>query len=130
MSEDYEVGYGKPPKSGQFKPGQSGNKKGRPKGRKNFHTILEEVASKKVVIKENDKITKMDKRTAAATTAMNMAAKGNLKAFALVTPLLIQQDERNKQKDLLNARTSVEDKEILEILSKNYVKEEEERSND
>lgn len=27
---DYEVGYGKPPKSGQFKKGQSGNPRGRP----------------------------------------------------------------------------------------------------
>jgi len=32
---NYEVGYGKPPKSGQFKPGQSGNSKGRPKKPKN-----------------------------------------------------------------------------------------------
>lgn len=30
MSDDYEVGYGKPPQSGQFKKGQSGNRKGRP----------------------------------------------------------------------------------------------------
>lgn len=29
MSGDYEVGYGKPPKSGQFQKGQSGNPKGR-----------------------------------------------------------------------------------------------------
>jgi hypothetical protein len=28
---DYEVGYGKPPKKNQFKPGTSGNPKGRPK---------------------------------------------------------------------------------------------------
>jgi hypothetical protein len=28
---DYDVGYGKPPKSGRFKPGVSGNPKGRPK---------------------------------------------------------------------------------------------------
>jgi len=39
--DDYEVGYGKPPKHGQFKPGQSGNPKGRPKGRKNFPVLLE-----------------------------------------------------------------------------------------
>lgn len=36
MSKDnYDVGYGKPPKSGQFKLGQSGNPKGRPKKSKN-----------------------------------------------------------------------------------------------
>ena len=28
---DYEVGYGKPPKSRRFQPGVSGNPKGRPK---------------------------------------------------------------------------------------------------
>lgn len=32
--KDYEVGYGKPPKATQFKPGQSGHPQGRPKKRK------------------------------------------------------------------------------------------------
>ncbi|MEL7481375.1 MAG: DUF5681 domain-containing protein [Pseudomonadota bacterium] len=31
MPKEYQVGYGKPPKSGQFKKGQSGNRDGRPK---------------------------------------------------------------------------------------------------
>jgi len=31
MSE-YKIGYGKPPKSSQFKRGKSGNPKGRPRG--------------------------------------------------------------------------------------------------
>ncbi len=33
MAESYDVGYGKPPKSGQWKKGQSGNPQGRPKNR-------------------------------------------------------------------------------------------------
>lgn len=49
----YEVGYGKPPKSGQFKEGQSGNSKGRPKGRKSMRTIVNEVMSCKVALKKN-----------------------------------------------------------------------------
>lgn len=31
MANDYEVGYGKPPKENRFKPGQSGNPRGRPR---------------------------------------------------------------------------------------------------
>jgi hypothetical protein len=33
MTDDYEVGYKKPPKATQFKPGQSGNPAGRPKSK-------------------------------------------------------------------------------------------------
>ena len=36
------VGYGRPPVNRQFKPGQSGNPRGRPKGSKNFPTMFAE----------------------------------------------------------------------------------------
>jgi hypothetical protein len=49
MSKDetpYEVGYGKPPASGKFAKGQSGNPKGRSKGSKHFASVvLQEAAS-------------------------------------------------------------------------------------
>ena len=31
MAKEYDVGYGKPPNHSKFKPGQSGNLRGRPK---------------------------------------------------------------------------------------------------
>lgn len=45
-SNEYEVGYGKPPKKHQFKPGYSGNKKGRPKGSLNVFTEIEKMRKK------------------------------------------------------------------------------------
>ena len=53
MANDYEVGYGKPPKHTQFKKGQSGNSKGRPKGRKNMRTIVNDILNRTVTIREN-----------------------------------------------------------------------------
>ena len=42
---DEDVGYGKPPKANQFKPGKSGNPKGRPKGARSEATMLVELLS-------------------------------------------------------------------------------------
>ena len=42
------VGYGKPPSEHTWKPGQSGNPKGRPKGSKNKSTILREIFQRKI----------------------------------------------------------------------------------
>ena len=52
---DYEVGYKKPPKDTQFKPGQSGNPLGRPKGTKNLKTDLMEELGQKIVVREGDR---------------------------------------------------------------------------
>jgi hypothetical protein len=48
-----DVGYGRPPIEHQFKPGQSGNKRGRPKGSKNEATIIKEILSRKVKMTQN-----------------------------------------------------------------------------
>ena len=38
---EYEVGYKKPPEHSRWKPGQSGNPKGRPKKVKDFEKLLD-----------------------------------------------------------------------------------------
>ena len=49
---EYEVGYKKPPQHTRFKPGQSGNRHGRPAGSKNLATIVREALDAKVVVSE------------------------------------------------------------------------------
>ena len=51
----YEIGYRRPPKSGQFKKGKSGNPKGRPTGSGNFLTLLEQELEQKISVNENGK---------------------------------------------------------------------------
>lgn len=54
---NYEVGYGKPPKSSQFKPGISGNRKGRPKrGPPDFARAILDVLNAPIEYREGDKV--------------------------------------------------------------------------
>jgi hypothetical protein len=49
---DYEVGYDRPPARTQFKPGQSGNPQGRPRGSRNTRPTLSEERIKSLIIDE------------------------------------------------------------------------------
>ena len=61
---DYEIGYGRPPKSTRFKPGQSGNTKGRPKGSTNLENLLNKALDVKVTIETPTGTKRITKREA------------------------------------------------------------------
>ena len=81
---DYPVGYKKPPRASQFKPGQSGNAKGRPKGAKNFRTAIEAELDTRIVATENGKRLKITKRVAVAKQLVNKAVSGDPKAIPVL----------------------------------------------
>jgi hypothetical protein len=91
----YEVGFGKPPRSTQFKPGQSGNPNGRPRGAKNFATAIEQELDTRVTVTENGRRRRISKREVIAKHLVNKAAGGDLKAI----PLLLN-EARARQSDL------------------------------
>ena len=90
--EDAGVGYGRPPKHTRFKPGQSGNPKGRPKGTKNMKTDLKEELGEKIVIREGDRTQKISKQRAVVKGIVNRTLKGDARAanllFSMMTRLI------------------------------------------
>jgi hypothetical protein len=91
----YEVGFRKPPKNGQFKKGQSGNRKGRPKGSLNLATVLERTLREKVVTRENGRRTVKTKFEAAISQLTNKAVSGDGHAIRLLCQLLKYAEERS-----------------------------------
>ena len=77
----YDVGYKKPPKAGQFQPGQSGNPKGRPSGTKNLATDLQEELSAKIIVIEGNKETLISKQRALIKALSTKALKGDIRAM-------------------------------------------------
>ncbi len=80
----YRVGFGKPPRTSRFKPGESGNKKGRPKGSKNFATVISDELDDRVPISENGRRRKISKREVMIKQVVNKAAGGDLKAVQTI----------------------------------------------
>ena len=78
----YEVGYCRPPQHTRFKPGHSGNPKGRPKGTKNLKTDLMEELAERINVSEGGKPKKLSKQRALVKSLTAKAIKGDARASA------------------------------------------------
>jgi hypothetical protein len=110
---DYDVGYRKPPKSGQFKPGESGNPRGRKKREPTITDRLQKELGRKVPITEHGKKKSVSKLDLIFMTLTNQAAKGDLKAASMIISLLNSQAAETSP-DLNTDVMNPEDLAILE----------------
>lgn len=85
---DYEVGYGKPPKSGQFPPGTTGNPSGRPKKPKNtLEAVARKVLEEEVDVVVDGRRVRITKLALAIKQQLNEAAKGDRHALMYIAKL-------------------------------------------
>src|SRR5262249_3318409 len=80
--KDKMVGYGRPPAATRFQKGQSGNPKGRPKGRKSVGKILRDALHRTIEVREADRVRTMSKIEAVIEVTLNKALKGDHSSFA------------------------------------------------
>lgn len=71
------VGRGRPPVHSRFKPGQSGNPRGRPKRSRNIAILFEEELLKSVIVTENGKSKRISKGELMVKQLVNKAAGPN-----------------------------------------------------
>jgi hypothetical protein len=108
-----EVGYARPPKEHRFKPGRSGNPKGRPKGAKNEETILNNLLNRKIDIREGGRSRKITVLEAVLLKFAEDALRGNPKAATF----LLNRYRPTESNEVSPDEMSREDQEILDAFA-------------
>lgn len=85
--KDYSVGYGRPPESGRFRPGTSGNPKGRKKGARSISDQLERLLFSKIQVAENGVTKYLSYQEIILRKLVNNAAKGDIKSMECILRL-------------------------------------------
>ena len=109
----YAVGYGRPPTSSQFQPGQSGNPAGRPSGVRNASSMARDALERTINVKVKRAWRKMTVRKAAYLRLAERAVAGDAKALDYL--LSLESEEHPSGPDQAETeRSAAEDLVILQ----------------
>lgn len=78
------VGYGRPPREHQFRRGESGNPRGRPRGAKNESTILRGIMQRKIKNRSSESVRTISVLEGILLRITDDALKGNVKSAAFL----------------------------------------------
>src|SRR3979411_2259082 len=78
------VGYKRPPMHTRFKPGQSGNPSGRPKGSQNLQTLFKKILNEQISLREGLRVRKVSKAEAVLRGLVIGALKGEARSVDTV----------------------------------------------
>lgn len=114
-----EVGYCRPPKQHQFKPGHSGNRKGRRKRPPTTYSILSKILEERVQITLDGKRKRVTKQEARFLALFAKAAAGNLRASAEIErQMLLFAPELAKRARQKNEQTPEQMQAVAEALGR------------
>jgi len=116
MSDDYVVGYGKPPVHTRFKPGLTGNPQGRPKGSKNLKTDLIEELSEMMKVTEGGQERQISKQRALIKAQVARGIKGDDRAAAKIFDLYLKVFGIEDAADNAEVPLSSEEREVIKTL--------------
>jgi hypothetical protein len=88
QAQDYQVGYRRPPVETRFRPGASGNPRGRPKGLRSLAAVVAATLGERVVVTENGRRKHISKLQAAVKQLVNRAASGEARSMQLLLALV------------------------------------------
>lgn len=124
--DDYEVGYGKPPKHTRFKKGQSGNPKGREKGACGVKSDLQDELTEMLTITENGKTTKLTKQRLLIKQLFAQGSKGDIRAAIKILEMAAALQGSKEENTAQQSPLSEEDEAILN----DYLTRQMEQTND
>jgi hypothetical protein len=113
---NHSVGYGKPPLAARFKPGTSGNTKGRPKGAKNLKTLIREAMTASIPIQEGEKTRRVTRLEGVVLRQIQSALRGNDKSAMAVLKIALQLGFLQDSSESGDISLSSEDERILDEL--------------
>jgi hypothetical protein len=98
----YTTGYRRPPKSGRFKKGVSGNPKGRPKGSRNFLTLLDQELAQPIIVNENGNKKTITRMQAMFKRMVSGAMQGEHKPLLMLVGILQRTGQTEERTDRRN----------------------------
>lgn len=91
-SDSYRVGKGRPPEAHRFKPGQSGNPNGRPKGSRNAASLAKAELTRKITATVNGRKRRMSVAEISTRRLGEKAMAGDQKALGFLIMLAKNED--------------------------------------
>lgn len=115
-SPDYEVGYRKPPRHSQYKLGQSGNLKGRPRRARNLSTLLGDALNERLVVTERGRRRTKSVLEVIVAQLLKQSLGANLKATAMTLSLVAQLESAAAAQGVAAEVLSEADHEVMRSL--------------